>query len=53
MLFVAKSEDGMTQRLTVGGYDDFGGLLATGDQNPARRQDDNRTGQEGRLSRVM
>jgi hypothetical protein len=41
MLFVAKSEDGMTQRLTVGDYDDFGGLLA-------RRQADNRTGQEGR-----
>ena len=48
MLFVAKSEDGMTQRLTVGDYDDFGGLLATGDQHPARRQADNRTGQEGR-----
>ncbi len=33
------------QRLTVGDYDDFGGLLATRDQNPARRQADNRTGQ--------
>jgi hypothetical protein len=27
MLFVAKSEDGTIQRLTVGDYDDFGGLL--------------------------
>jgi hypothetical protein len=33
------------QRLTVGDYDDFGGLLATRDQHPARRQADNRTGQ--------
>jgi hypothetical protein len=50
MLFVAKSEDGMTQRLNVGDYD-FGGLLATRDQHPARSQADNRTDQEGRRNR--
>jgi len=39
---------GLADRLAIGDYDDFGGLLATGDQHPARRQADNRTGEESR-----